>query len=142
MWFAFAFLAIMPFFILLNSCTIIGASIGSSLGKKQDAKRPVIMPELNAINELAVGTRVVLFRNDGKKIQGRYVETNTDSLPVIKLKMPGKSANQMIVLNDIDHIVVGYKADGPKFAGIFLGLMVDGIVWTIIAVAINNAISP
>ena len=139
---AFTILGIIFLYFTINGCFVIGTAIGSSIEKKQDAKRPIVMPELDAINELEVGTWVEIVRMDGKKIEGRYLEANADTIPILKIKMSERKANQMIMLKDIDHILVGYKSEGPKFLGTFLGLTVDGIVWTIIAVAINNAISP
>jgi hypothetical protein len=133
--------AIMALPILTSSCFIIGTAVGSSVAKKRDAKRPVIKPELDAINELEVGTWVDLVWEDSKITSGKYVEATGDSIPIIKLKIPGEKANQIMVLNEIDHIVVGHKPDGPKLAGTMIGLAVDGIVGTIIAVAINNSIS-
>ena len=91
-------------------------------------------------NELQEGEWVELVRKDGKTIEGKYVEVNSDSIPVIKLKMPGKKANQMIWLSDIDHIVIGSKSIGPRLTGTLLGKAVDVIVWTMIAVAMNNAV--
>ncbi len=140
--FVLAVIGVLLLSFSINGCFVIGTAIGSSVAKKRNAERPVIHPELEAINELEVGTWVDLVRNDGKIIEGKYVAVNDDPIPLIKLKMPGRRANQMIELHDIDSIVVGHKSDSPKFAGTLLGVVVDGIFWTIIAVAINKAISP
>lgn len=141
-------LAVLVLLFSLNGCFVIGTAVGASVANKQHAKRPVIKPELDLINELEAGTWVDLVRKDGKIIEGKYVEAiksvevNGDTIPIIKIKMAGKRANQMIMLKDIDHVAIGYKSDGPKWLGTGLGLIIDGIVFTILAVKLNNAISP
>ncbi len=132
-----SFLTVLPVMVLLFSasgCFVIGHAAGEIAADKKDAKRPIIKPELDIINQLQQGTWVEIIRKNNKKtVVGTYieavdfVEANGDVVPVIKLKMRGKSANQMIRLQDIDHIVIGHKAKGPIILGTGLGLLVDGI---------------
>lgn len=142
MQFSLVVFGVMLLYFSINGCFVIGTAIGSSAAKKENSKRPIIKPEMEAINDLETRTWVELVRKDSKKIEGEYLETNIELIPIIKLKMPGKKAPQIIPLNDIDYIVVGHKSSNPQLTGTLIGLGVDGILWTIIAVAINKAISP
>ena len=130
-----------------SGCFVIGHAVGEVAADKKDAKRSVIKPELDIINQLQAGTWVEIVRiNKKKTVDGRYVEAvnlvevNGDIVPVIKLKMKGKRANQMIRLRDIDHIVIGHKSKGPIILGTGIGLFVDGVMVAGALVAIKEII--
>ena len=140
--FAPLFLTSLAFLLTTSRCTVIGVAVGHSVAEKNHAKRPSIDASWDSVIRMAEGTWVDVVKKDGKIIEGKYLEVDGDSLFSIKLDIMGSKKHKMIMLNDIDHIVVGNKSDGPKVLGAGLGIMIDGIVWAILAVAINNAISP
>ncbi len=87
---------------------------------------------------MAEGTWVDVVKKDGKIIEGKYLEVDGDSLFSIKLDIMGSKKHKMIMLNDIDHIVVGNKSDGPKVLGAGLGAAIDCTIITLAAVAFNR----
>jgi hypothetical protein len=127
-------IAAMVLLFSANGCFVVGHAVGADKADKIDSKRPIIKPDLNIINQLKPGTWVEIARISKKKtVDGSYVEAenlveaNGDIVPVIKLKMKGKRATQMIRLRDIDHIVIGHKSKGPIILGTGLGLIVDAV---------------
>lgn len=146
-------IVILAIVFITNQCTIIGIAVGSGISKSQHEKRPTVTPKQDDNFEFLEGDWLEIVRKDGRIVEGKYVEASyvawegSDSMPTMELKsieldILGRKNNETVMLNDIDHIVIGSKSNKPKLFGALIGLGIDSILWTIAAVAINNSISP
>lgn len=140
--------SILPLLLVLsflNSCTVTGLVVGSKIAKTKNEKRPTCEPAIFALDSLAKSTWLEIKKKNRKKAEGEFVKTdelvgeNNEIVQVLVLDVIGQFKHSAIPLSDIDEITLGRKSKGPKLLGTSIGLLLDGLISTILAYEINEA---
>ncbi|MBI1223809.1 MAG: hypothetical protein GC192_01115 [Bacteroidetes bacterium] len=127
----------------------MGIAVGSGISRNQHEKRPIIVPNQDDYVEFSIGDWLEIVKKDGRIVEGKYLEASyiawegTDSIPTLELKsieidILGRKNNETVMLNDIDHIVLGYKSDGPTVLGGVIGGVIDVVILTMAAIKFNK----
>lgn len=125
--FIIAFLAIAVF----SNCTIIGLATGSSIASKKHKKRPLYPTDALVFDSISYDTWLDVFKKDGELIEGKFVKTESNmsesgiEQKLVILNVMGQKKHTEVFLEDIDHVVVGYKSDGPTVLGMGIGMLAD-----------------
>ncbi len=94
-----------------------------------------------------------IVKKGGGVVEGKYLEASyiawegTDSIPTLKLQslklnIMGRKSHETVMLNDIDHIVIGYQSEGPTLIGGLVGATVDlYVLLAVIAIIAINGLN-
>jgi hypothetical protein len=134
----------------LSSCTIVGIATGSKIAKERRLRRPVRQPESTVFDTLTVSTWLDVVTKDEKTKEGKFVgidKTGNDNNgynPLLVIDVKGQRKHSAIPINDINHIVIGRKSDGPKLLGGAIGLVLDSAFsfWVITEIIKSLGVGP
>jgi hypothetical protein len=134
--------------ILLSGCTAIGFGIGALADMSSGKQTP------DRIGPLQTGTRITLWLNDGRKLQGRYLGSSSDSLsetpapvepaggepsvvrPRAVLLLGTSEGTQRIPTQDVQRVSVPVVRG--KVIGLLTGLVLDAVGILMLVLALSQ----